>query len=52
MPQTIETINPAFSGPVSQPVPVRPVRTASVAIEARASVDRIVALNANLLAAA
>ncbi len=52
MPQTIETNSPALSGPDSQLAIVRPVKTGQVAIEARASVDRIVALNANLLAAA
>lgn len=31
---------------------VRPVKTGKVAIEAKAGVDKIVALNANLLAAA
>ena len=52
MPQTIETINPVLSGPDSQLAIVRPIKTGKVAIEARASVDKIVALNANLLAAA
>lgn len=45
MTQTIQTVSPA-------PVLVRPVKTGKVAIEAKAGVDRIVALNANLLAAA
>ena len=46
MAQTIQTISPAASEFV------RPVKTGKVAIEAKASVDKIVALNANLLAAA
>ena len=46
MTQTIQTISPVASQPV------RPVKTGKVAIEARAGVDKIVALNANLLAAA
>ncbi len=45
MTQTIQTVNTA-------PVVIRPIKTGKVATEAKASVDRIVALNANLLAAA
>ena len=49
-----QTITPVASGPILQPVPVpvRRLETTSVAAEAKASVDRLVALNANLLAAA
>lgn len=46
MTQTIQTVSPAASELI------RPLKTGKVATEARASVDRIVALNANLLAAA
>lgn len=46
MTQTIQTISPVASEVI------RPVKTGKVANEAKASVDRIVALNANLLAAA
>ena len=52
MTQTTQTITPVASGPILQPVPVRRLATTSVAAEAKASVDRLVALNANLLAAA
>ena len=46
MTQDIQTITPLASEQI------RPVKTGKVATEAKASVDRIVALNANLLAAA
>lgn len=46
MTQDIQIVSP----PVSEFV--RPIKTGKVATEAKASVDRIVALNANLLAAA
>ena len=46
MTQNIQTVSPAASEFV------RPVKTGKVATEAKANVDKIVALNANLLAAA
>lgn len=46
MTQDIQTISPLASEAI------RPVKTGKVATEAKANVDRIVALNANLLAAA
>ncbi len=48
MPQRTKTDRP----PQPAPVAIRPVPASNAATEARASVDRIVALNANLLAAA
>lgn len=46
MTQTIQNISPAVNETT------RPVKTGKVATEAKANVDKIVALNANLLAAA
>ena len=46
MTQDIQNISPLASEQI------RPVKTGKVATEAKANVDKIVALNANLLAAA
>ncbi len=54
MTQSTETIRTVASGSAQRPVPspAPQITDRSTATEARAGVDRIVALNANLLAAA